>query len=664
MSVSVKCPRCRKHTAVSPEQLWKTLACPGCGCRFIAEASSSKADGRRTPAGAQGPRSSTAATVGACDNSTSSSTTAAAEAAGWPAFLWFLVGASAVAAVGVLWMVTMMVGHRPRAHDGEAKPSSPAFANEQAKPTANSNKSVASTEPPKKVVIDIVASPQADERLFLLRVLETMYEQWPAADSSPAEFAATMARLRRQALQFKQHAIDAELDRELPELFSDFVTALDAYTQFLVAIDRIEKSTATQSTADEFGSGFNGGVAGRVTFDAMRAGDYSGKQAAGAALAVGLVSYLFDSWQRAEARDAAKQQLVAQELQKASDAIYSSLLRAQNQARALEVRHAWQKAEAGFELAPDQPGRQATLGGNDDFAGLLRIAQEQAALRPRDPFIRVHRNVLASCAANLTSAALISNAEDCLKATELVPAPPIYEQFRADCIMMAAIIAAAAREQETFSAIEPYGSTQAGEFAVALWRKKLEYEPSDPTGEVREGLVFSLMQTNQLDEAATLAAQISNLRRASADFQYVMACLCSRLGDLPAALGHLRLTLRGGAVEIHEVKRNPHLERVREQRKREFDQLTAVKWRWSVVWGVFNDDIQISNDSEFALTNVAVNVRLEQDGRVWSPQLKAAVIQPGQAYKWPNVVSIPNRRVTSSKVVLVCDQNREAPAAE
>ncbi len=662
MSVSVKCPRCHKHTAVSPEQLWKTLACPGCGCRFIAETSPNQADETRTPAGAR-PRSSTGATASARDTAASSSTTAA-EATGWPAFVWFLGGASAVVAVAVLWLAATMVGHRPPAHDGEAKPPSPALANEQATRATNADESVASAEPPKKVVADIVASPQIDERLFLLRVLETMYEQWPATGSSPAEFAAATAELRRQAIQFKQHAVDAELDHELPELFSDFVTSLDAYTQFLVAIDRIEKSATTQSTTDEFGSGFNGGVAGRVTFDAMRASDYSGKQAAGAALAVGLVSYLFDSWQRAEARDAAKQQLVAQESQKTSDTIYSSLLRAQNQARALAVRHGWQKEEVGFELSPEQSKHVTTLGQNGDVDGLLHFAQEQVVLRPRDPFVRVYRNVLASCKVSATSAELIPNAEDCMTAATLVPAPPIYDRFRADCVMKAALIAAAAREQETFSAIEPYGSTSAGEFAVALWRKKLEYEPSDPTGDVREELVFSLTQNSQLDEAATIAAQISNLRGSSPDFQYVMACLRTRRGELPMALTHLRLAIRGGAADIQEVKHNPHLVQLRQQRNREFDQLTTVKWRWSVVWGILNDDIQITNDSEFALTNVTVNVRLEQDGRVWSPQLTAAAIQPGQVYKWPNVVSIPNRRITSSKIALTCDQNRETSAAE
>jgi hypothetical protein len=314
-------------------------------------------------------------------------------------------------------------------------------------------------------------------------------------------------------------------------------------------------------------------------------------------------------------------------------------------------------------LSNEHAARVTELSERNDFNGLLLVAKEQAALRPRDPFVRLSEGIFSSLAENAGSSILIEGAKSCLEAANWVPKPAVYDPFRFQCVGVAAVVASAARDQEMLSGAEPFGSTTTGRFAVELWRKLREYEPADPAGECREGLAFALMRVNRLEEAKSLAAEIASLRGASDSYRYNMACLHSRTGDSAAALSDLRQAIRGGAIEIQYVKQDANLLALRREMKREFDDLTSVKWRWSIAWGLLNDDIVVTNDSEFPLTNVVVEARLEQDGKSWTPKLAADLILPGQSHKWANVVSIPERRVTRSDFTLTCDQNRE-PASE
>lgn len=484
-----------------------------------------------------------------------------------------------------------------------------------------------------------------------------MYQQWPADASNAADFTAATADLRQQAIKYRQHALDSDLDKELSELYSDFLGALDAYVHFFVAIDRIEQSALAQAQQDSFESGYAAGQVGGQTFGAMAAGDYSSSEAAGAAVIVGMISYALESWQRSEARDHAKEQLVAEEARKTSDKVYEALLRAQNLSLRLAERHGWAKGEVGFDLSSEHVARVAELSERDDFNGLLLVAKEQAALRPRDPFARLSEEFFSSLAKNAGSSILVEGAKNCLEAANWVPKPAVYDPFRFQCVGVAAVFASAARDQEMLSGVEPFGSTATGRFAVELWRKLREYEPADPAGICREGLAFALMRVNRLEEAKSLAAKIASLRGASDSYRYNMACLHSRTGDLAGALRDLRQAIRGGAIEIQYVKQDPNLLALRRDMKREFDELTSVKWRWSIVWGLLNDDIVVTNDSKFPLTNVVVDVRLEQDGKVWSPRLTTDVIGLGETRKWENAVSIPGRKITRSSAQLGCDQN-------
>jgi hypothetical protein len=167
------------------------------------------------------------------------------------------------------------------------------------------------------------------------------------------------------------------------------------------------------------------------------------------------------------------------------------------------------------------------------------------------------------------------------------------------------------------------------------------------------------MNVAELSEADQIASKVYDRRKSSPEFCYNHACLMSRTGDTRRSLESLAAAIRQGFNDIAEARRDPKLAGLRKGMAKAFDELTAVKAMWNIVWGVFNDDITLTNNSAFALTNVTLAVRLEQDQRVWDPSLAAEVILPGQTQIWSNVVSVPGSRLTKSSATIACDQNKD-----
>ncbi len=80
-----------------------------------------------------------------------------------------------------------------------------------------------------------------------------------------------------------------------------------------------------------------------------------------------------------------------------------------------------------------------------------------------------------------------------------------------------------------------------------------------------------------------------------------------------------------------------------------------VKFRWDIKYGTFFDDIVLYNDSEFAITHVALDVSLPSAG-VRRP-LYTPYIEAQSSYTWSNEISVP--KGTTGTASLHCDQNRK-----
>lgn len=501
--------------------------------------------------------------------------------------------------------------------------------------------------------IDIKPAANVDERLFILRVLETLYETWPSDISDPNVFVAAVTEHRTTAIRMREHCRREMLGTDLEACFNEFIESLDAYTDFLASIDQIKREVAEQAKKDQFNAGFTAGMSGASTYGAMRQGDYSSGQAAAFALFVGGVQYLVDSWEKADRRGAEERRAVSAAATALQDRITTSLVNAQAAARKLTESHGWGRSEAGFELDERRAAHVLQLLDDANIEGLLRVYNDAVISRPRDPFVRLYRNLCRALADEGNVGATLRHALDCLDTASLVPEGRIYDDYRAMCVAYAGFLALDARSYEIQRRINPFGSTAASQLAVSCFDWLIQN-----TGTFGASRAWSLMADGQLEAAFEQASHVLEMHKNDADFSYCYACLMSRMGKTKEAAMWLRAAIRSGFYNVAMAKTDPDLDNLRLERPGEFAEIIAVKSETTIHYGLFNDDITLTNKSDFPITNVVLDLRLEQDGRVWTRKLETDIIMPGQPYRWARVVSIPGNRLTSFSATLTCDQNR------
>ena len=120
----------------------------------------------------------------------------------------------------------------------------------------------------------------------------------------------------------------------------------------------------------------------------------------------------------------------------------------------------------------------------------------------------------------------------------------------------------------------------------------------------------------------------------------------------------LKQAIAAGAWDIPFIRQDPDLMTLRKKKPKEFADLVAVKSIWNIKFDPVWDDLWLRNDSPFPLTNVVLEVRLEQDQQVWTPVLTAPEIAPGQTVWWRDEVSVPGGWLSRKSATIACDQNR------
>lgn len=504
----------------------------------------------------------------------------------------------------------------------------------------------------------IIPDKKVDERLFLLTLLESMYTTWPTDTSDQNEFVAAATEHRATAIRMREHCRRENLGADLEGCFDEYVQSLDAYTDFLLNLGHIRKETAEQVQKDELSSGFNAGLAGSATYGAMSGSDYSGGEAAAAALMTGIAQYLLDSWEKADKRDAVAQQRMEALARRLDDRIAASRANAQAVARKLAKENGWGKSEAGFENDPQLTAHIQKMIEQNDLQGLLRVYEKVTKDHPRDPFLRLDHNVLRATADAGNPAALLRDAQDSLDTASLIPEGHIYDEYRTMCVIQAALLASNARSTEIMNGITPTGSTAASQFLIRCIDWVIENTPSDLTGELGEFRAGALLADGQVDEALEQANEVLEQRQHDAAFCYNYACILSRMNSTDKALGWLNAAIDRGYTNLIQIKSDPDLDNLRRKQAKGYAEAVSIDWEWNIAWGVFNDDIIMTNKSRFPLTGVIFTADLEQDGKRWRPQMTAEVIMPGETYKWENIVSIPKGRLSKGTANMVCDQNR------
>jgi hypothetical protein len=516
------------------------------------------------------------------------------------------------------------------------------------------------------VLPEIRQQANVDETLFLVRVLESLYEQWPSDAASPDAFVAAAGELRKEALRYRQHIQAKNLDADLAARFGEVIANLDAYTTFLANLDVIQEEAVKQLQQDSFQSGYKGGFAGATTLGTLsQSDDISSGEAVVASLIVGGITWAVDAWEKSGKRDRARQQAVEAEARRIGDSIQTSLMQAQTTARELVKKHNWSASEIGWELSDAQAEVLARLSEAGDTKGLIEIAERQVSLRPRDPFPRLSRNLLKALAAESEASTLASAAKDTYICASLIPSGVVYDDYRAGCVGMAALLMTEARSSEIRKGIEPYGATANSTMAVSLWRKTVELSPSDASGELREALAFALMGNNSIKEARQFADQVAPLRKTDAGFCYNYACLLSRGKDAANSLTWFDASIRAGFADVVWARNDPDLRFVREAKTQAFNELVRPKYSWSVTDDWMWDDVILRNDSAFPITAITLSVTLNKSATQQQPAYQKTLnltcdgLGPGESKTWVDVVDgAEGVWDNSSTASLQCDQNK------
>ena len=100
--------------------------------------------------------------------------------------------------------------------------------------------------------IEVKAAPEVDERLYLLRKLEMIYESWPKPESHPdlAAFEAAFGKLRETAQRYYDHVSNKGLDARLTSLYEDLVSAVDTYEACYKHLLKVRGEAQTMAQKD------------------------------------------------------------------------------------------------------------------------------------------------------------------------------------------------------------------------------------------------------------------------------------------------------------------------------------------------------------------------------------------------------------------------------
>jgi hypothetical protein len=555
--------------------------------------------------------------------------------------------------------------------------------------------------PGSEPALDVSPAKNVDEKLFLLRMLEDLYKQIPLANTSARATQTKLGQLRHFAKKVHMHIERRKFDDSLAKLFGDYVGAVDAYSDLLANIGKIQRDAVAQAERDAMKTGFDAGLRGGSAAAVANKQGYSRGNTAAIGIVTAIISAVVDSFEKDRELQEVKRQAVRRASRDVQDKFSTFLARAELTAAELTRKNGWNKGEAGFDEEKDD-NELRRLYANRNFKAYWKIQYNRAKRRPRDPFIKAFLagspSLIASYQSEGKTREMLSCARRCVQSARLVPEGSLYDPYRLRFLRLASTIASRTYSTELRGKSFFGGKKNAtAAYAVQLWDACLKYD-RDPTGYIREGRAWALGSSGNIKGAVKQAAEVNHLRRKTLRYAYKYSCLLSASGDTKTAFSWFSYAVKNlGYSNITTAKTAPDLAAMRKARRKEFNDLVAVKYRWDIKYGVLNDDIVLYNDSAFAITNVVLSARIVQlpsvvagwpadvrrqlaadpkklaaslpedirkqlaalpKPRVWTRVLKVNSVAPGSSTKWGNAVAITGRRIDYKTSTLSCDQSR------
>lgn len=498
---------------------------------------------------------------------------------------------------------------------------------------------VGSHQPPRDDALVIIPLPNVDEKEFLLFVYGTLKQKVPYVVANGHSAIKDCSELRDELNRYLDYIKGKMIDERLVSLYSNLLDRLEVVNDYQINLDRIDRAILNQARQDLPRMSFNAGLIGGTAAADVRNNGGSGKEAAVAALFFTGAGFLLDKWQKDQALDESKRQALESATEAFKRKMSPLLARESNALDVLGKEYQWRRDDQGNYV--------------DSFTQRVRgLAEQYEKVKTRE------------------EAHVVSNA--ILEAARSVPVDSLYDKYRADALYWTARLETWALEQECGGREWGSKADLSGDHASSLWRTVRRYEPKDLNGLIRSQHAWALAMSGRFVEAKQLANEVFLLQRSSPTFLYYYVCLYSSSGMADeTTLANLRTVLSNGTfcsafdrnkeINVSSIRYEPNLQRLRQKYPEQLTHLLKVKYtsriKWGK-WGILKDDIELTNQSAFPLTNVVLSLHIESNGKVWDRLLTATSIAAGSNFTWPREVSIPKSRVDKFQSELVCDQNK------
>jgi hypothetical protein len=488
------------------------------------------------------------------------------------------------------------------------------------------------------------ANPNLDERRFLVHRLYDLGRDVPALSSPTA--GADLDRLASEAVRIQTYATAANLDQEISASCVAFVAMLDEQQRCLSgrAIDGAIQAKAEQE----------------ANVGALTEG-----------VAIGLSA---DSWEQALGLFALAQckGLLARSQQQ--EALSQAQQARQKDADRRAQRHLGEIDTLVCRLADrlawpaKGTGRwnSDTMSATTGAADLRERWSIEADQRPDDPFIAMKElNALLEPAVGFRGArrlapalrsAILSAVDDCLNRYQWIPGSRNFDGDRVNLLSTCALALAYADGPSLTSHGYRDGPTTSGKLlrhVLANYRHVVGAE-----NEVTRALgIHALAASGDLAAAeAAFQAHAESFEK-DADFTVLYAEIQAAHGDLEAGMSTFEHAISLGYNAFWILPADRDLYVLRKAYPARWAEAVTPKWAWTITWGVFKDDLVLTNQSTYILTNVTVQSDIVVDGVTTSPKLPSiSELAPGQSYTWTNCLSIRKERMTSARAILACDQ--------
>jgi hypothetical protein len=554
-----------------------------------------------------------------------------------------------------------------------AAPAVPATPAAPAVPTVRA--SAVATEIPK---IEVATASEASEPLFLIRLIEELYMEWPETVDQEKSLQAKLGDLRDRSYLHSENIKGRKLEEPLGPLYDKFLTMVRAYINSLDDAKFINKK-ATEGRGWEFAQGVGGVAAGAARVFLV------GDMITGYSDATSGASGAF---RPGEARTAEKEKALTTILRQRDENLSNFIGSLQNAAYMLTDKYNWPKGAAGcLEPKEDRTAFQKIVAlynpakPHEAQAALARFADAAKAQRPNDPLVIVWYFDLLPFFKERPTEEMLQRAADARRAATLVPAPSIYDGYRAKLLYTAATLTTeavrkkiAAQGESWSTCSDPATAAQ----AVALWDACLKLFPrGDPTGEMEESRAWALAACGHYKGALAQALSVKEKRGGTATFTYHLAALQSLSGNLEDSCASLGVLFGKYAYpDVLKIKKDPDFQPLRDANPAPYAALVRphcllgidLGWKTgrtlTLGLGFGTDDVMVTNKSPFPLTHVHVSGHVVDAKQKEVPlDLKTDRIKPGQSHKWEKVFTLPRGDFNTNAVKIECDQTGDAEPA-